>query len=108
MALRPLLLTWLALMVLLAATIGATFLPIGQWRQLINLTIAFAKAALIVWLFMKLRTEGPLVRLMAATAGMLLLIMATMIVADYHFRPDPFTRGGPPPVSPLATRTVRP
>lgn len=86
MALRSLIWVWVALLLLLAATVGASFLPIGQWRQLINLMIAFAKAALILWFFMKLRDEKMLVRLMAAMAGVLLLIMAIMLTADYHFR----------------------
>lgn len=87
MALKRLLFTWSALMLLLALTIGTTFLPIGDWRQLINLTIAGLKAALILWIFMNLWHEAPLVRLTAAIAGVLLFVMAVMLTADYHFRP---------------------
>jgi cytochrome c oxidase subunit 4 len=83
------LLTWLALMLLLGATIVASMLPIGVWRQVINLTIAGAKAALILWIFMKLRSETPLVRLAFGTSGVLLLVLATMLTADYHLRPQP-------------------
>jgi cytochrome c oxidase subunit 4 len=87
MDLKRLLLTWLALMLLLAATIAASFLPIGIWRQVINLNIAGAKAAFILWVFMKLRAEATLVRLTFAASGVLLLILATMLTADYHLRP---------------------
>lgn len=87
MDLKRLLLTWLALMLLLAATVVASFLPIGVWRQVVNLNIAGAKAALILWIFMKLRTETLLVRLGLAASGVLLIVLATMLTADYHLRP---------------------
>ena len=86
---RPLLLAWLALMLLLAATVGASLLPIGQWRQVVNLAIAGAKAAIILLLFMKLWTETPLVRLAFAASGVLLLVLALLLTADYHLRPQP-------------------
>ncbi|WP_340318063.1 cytochrome C oxidase subunit IV family protein [Rhizorhabdus argentea] len=84
--------TWLALMLLLAATIGASFLPIGVWRQVINLVVAGAKASLILWIFMKLRDEPPLVRLKSGAAGVLLLVLAAMLTADYLLRPDPSSK----------------
>lgn len=87
MAVGRLLLTWLALILLLCGTIAASFLPIGEWRQPINLVIAAAKAGLILWIFMKLRTETVLVRLMAAVAGVLLFVFAAMLTADYAMRP---------------------
>jgi cytochrome c oxidase subunit 4 len=85
---KPLALAWFALMLLLAATIAASFLPIGEWRQAINLNIAGAKAAVILWIFMKLRVESTLVRLTFAASGVLLLVLATMLTADYHLRPQ--------------------
>lgn len=90
MSLRPLLLTWLALMVLLAATVTASFLPIGNWRQVANLMIAGTKAALILAIFMNLRREATMVRLVAITAGVLLSVLAAMLTADYHLRATPF------------------
>jgi cytochrome c oxidase subunit 4 len=87
MDLKRLSLTWLVLMALLAATIGASYLPIGAWRQVINLVIAGAKAAFILWIFMKLRVEAMLVRLAFTASGVLLLVLATMLTADYHLRP---------------------
>jgi len=78
---------WIALMLLLSAAIAASFLPIGNWRQLINIVIAAAKAGLILWFFMQLRTESALVRLIAGSAGALLFILAVMLTADYSLRP---------------------
>jgi cytochrome c oxidase subunit 4 len=102
MQLKRLLFTWGGLMLLLAITIAATFVPIGDWRQVINLTIAGAKATLILWIFMGLRDETSLVRLIAAAAGVLLLVMTIMFAADYQLRPRaftsevPFARSSPP------------
>ena len=87
MSLPRLIAVWIALMLLLSATIAASFLPIGNWRQLINIVIAAAKAGLILWFFMQLRTESALVRLIAGSAGVLLFILAVMLTADYSLRP---------------------
>jgi cytochrome c oxidase subunit 4 len=87
MRLGPLLVAWLALMLMLAATVGASLLPIGAWRQAINLVIAGAKAAVILAIFMKLRSETALVRLTFAASGALLIAFASLLAADYQLRP---------------------
>ncbi|MGE5547310.1 MAG: cytochrome C oxidase subunit IV family protein [Solirubrobacterales bacterium] len=58
-------LVYLALIALLAATVGATFLGLGPWTVAINLAIAAAKAGLILWFFMELGAAPGLVRLFA-------------------------------------------
>lgn len=78
--------TWAALLVLLALTIASSFLPIGEWRQVINFAIAIAKAALILWIFMKMREETALVRLAAIIAAVLLLVLGGLLAADYGLR----------------------
>jgi cytochrome c oxidase subunit 4 len=91
MRIGRLVLTWVALLVLLTLTIASSFLPIGEWRQLINLAIAAAKAALILWIFMKMREETALVRLAAITSAVLLLVLGGMLAADYELRsPSPY------------------
>lgn len=85
---RRLLLTWIALLLLLAMTIAASFLPIGNWRQLANMAIAVAKAGLIVWIFMKMREETALVRLAGVIAAILLLVLGSLLASDYFFRID--------------------
>jgi cytochrome c oxidase subunit 4 len=75
-------------MILLGATVTASLLPIGEWRQAVNLAIAGAKAAVILMIFMKLRTEGALVRFAFAISGVLLFILAAMLTADYQLRPQ--------------------
>lgn len=83
---RPLILTWAALMALLGLTVGATFLPLGPFMPLVNLGIAFAKTALIFWVFMHLRELGGLPRLAAAGALAWLAILFLLMAADYLFR----------------------
>jgi cytochrome c oxidase subunit 4 len=83
---RTLVLVWAALLVLLALTIGATFLPIGPLKPAVNLGIAFAKAALIFWFYMHLREESGLVRLAAVGAGAWLLIMLMLMSSDFLAR----------------------
>jgi cytochrome c oxidase subunit 4 len=66
---------YLALIALLALTVGSSFLPLGFGNTLVNLAIAFAKAGVILVAFMGLRRGEPLLRLVAAVAGLWLLIL---------------------------------
>lgn len=66
---------YLALLALLALTVGSTFLPLGFGNTIANLTISGAKTALILIAFMGVGREGPLVRLAAALSGFWLLIL---------------------------------
>ena len=86
MTLRPLIFAWIALILLLSATIACSFLPIGYWRQIISLLIAAAKAGLVLWLFMKLGREGLLVRLAGLAAAASLFILGALMAADYALR----------------------
>lgn len=72
---RRLLLVYLALMLLLATTIGATLLDIGPVKPVINIGVAIAKACLVFWFFMQLRDATGLVRLFASAAVCWLLIL---------------------------------
>jgi cytochrome c oxidase subunit 4 len=85
--------TWAALLMLLSLTIASSFLPIGEWRQVINFAIAIAKAALILWIFMQMREEAALVRLAVVVAAVLLLVLGSLLAADYGLRsPSPYVR----------------
>ncbi len=72
---RSLLLTWIALVVLLALTVGASFVLTGPPSLAAALLIAFAKAALILWIFMHLREISGLLRVFAVAAAAWLLIL---------------------------------
>jgi len=67
---------WLALMALLALTVALSFAPMGPYRLAASLAIAAAKAGLIYWVFMDLRTAGGLTRIAALCAiGFLALLI---------------------------------
>lgn len=84
-AVSPILI-WLALVVLLAATVGASFVLTGPLGLAVSLTIACAKAGLIYWYFMHLREEGGLQRIAALGAGAWLLILITFVSVEYATR----------------------
>lgn len=74
---------WAALLLLLAATAGSAFLPLGPWNAVVNLTIAVAKAGLVAVFFMHLRDARGLVRLAGAVAVFLLVILFGLGATDY-------------------------
>jgi cytochrome c oxidase subunit 4 len=80
--LRPLLLTWAALLALLAITIGVSFAPIGPVKPVANMAIAAVKGGLILWVFMHLRHRSGLLRVFALGATAWLAILMILTVAD--------------------------
>lgn len=89
--LRANLLVWLALLMLLAATTGGAYLPIGRFNIALALTIAAIKAALVLIGFMRL-WEGPRLARVFAVAGFFWLgILLWLAGGDY------LTRHGFPP-----------
>lgn len=75
------------LMVGLAATIGVAYLPLGNWTLVVALSIAFAKAALVVLIFMHV-IDSPRLTWIAVFAGLVwLAIMLSLMMADYLTRP---------------------
>jgi cytochrome c oxidase subunit 4 len=83
---RSLIWIYAALLALLAITIGSSFLHLGALNPAINIGVAFAKAALIFWVFMELREASGLVRLFAVAAACWLLILFFLGGADWLTR----------------------
>ncbi len=79
-SLRSQLGAWVALLLLLALTAGSALMPMGMFNAVANMAIAVAKALLVMVFFMKLRTDQPLVRIVAA-AGFAWLALADRPVA---------------------------
>ena len=83
---RTPLIIWAALLLLLAATVGSAFIPLGPFNAIINIGIAAAKTVLVLLFFMKLRSSSALLRL-AALAGVFWLSFMFMLAAsDYLTR----------------------
>jgi cytochrome c oxidase subunit 4 len=83
---RLLVLVWLGLMLLLTATVAVTFAPLGPMKPFFNLAIAATKAGLILWVFMHLREQPGLNRLLALAAGAWLTILIAMTLIDLATR----------------------
>lgn len=75
-----------ALMLLLAATIGVSYLPLGALALAAALVIAAVKAGLVAIYFMHLRHENPLVRLFAFAGLSWLIILLGLTLFDYLTR----------------------
>jgi len=73
---------WAALMGLLALTVAGSFYPLGAGNALLGIGVALAKAALILWFFMHLRRETPLVRIAAVGTVIWVSTMLILISAD--------------------------
>lgn len=93
-----------ALMMLLAATMAITYAPLGGAHAWIALVIAVAKTWLVVAIFMGMTKSTSAVRMAAATSVLWLMIIMTLVMADYMSRgwqetqsPSTTWHGGPPP-----------
>jgi cytochrome c oxidase subunit 4 len=75
-----------ALMVLLGATVAVSFVPLGPFGVVAALTIAFAKALLIVLFFMHVRYADRLTMIMAAADFFWLIILFLFTFSDYLTR----------------------
>jgi cytochrome c oxidase subunit 4 len=87
--------TWLALMALLALTLGSAYLPMGPWNTIANTAISCAKALLIALFFMHLRHAGALLRVAALTALVWLALLFGLSSTDYATRtvsPAPWSK----------------
>jgi len=73
---RRLILAWLILMALLASTVTLALLPIGPLKPWAAFMIALAKASIIYWVFMEVRSENTLVRLAIGTSLVWVALLA--------------------------------
>jgi cytochrome c oxidase subunit IV len=86
---RSMILVWLALLLLLAATVAASFVAAGGVNVAVSLGIAFCKAALVFWFFMNLRAESGLIRIAAVGAVTWLLLLLLLSGTDFATRSAP-------------------
>lgn len=84
--LRPLVMVWLGLLVLLALTVTASFVLTGPMGFAFSIAIALAKASLIFWFYMHLNESGGIVRLIAVGAIVWLAILILLTSTDYATR----------------------
>lgn len=85
-ATRTYYLVFLALMVLLALTVGASFINLGPLNELVALLIAATKAVLVILFFMHVRYSSRVTWLFAAAGFVWLLILVCWTFSDYLSR----------------------
>ncbi|OGU17997.1 MAG: cytochrome-c oxidase [Geobacteraceae bacterium GWC2_53_11] len=71
---KKLALVWLVLLALTAVTVAVTRVELGGFKVMVALTIACAKAALVIAVFMHMQYEGRLLR------WLLFLTLATLAI----------------------------
>lgn len=85
---RPLVLTWIALMALLAITAACALLRLGWLNTAISLAVAFAKALLVASVFMRLKRAPALLRLAAVAGAVTLVLLFGLALTDYTTRTE--------------------
>jgi len=75
-------LVWLALLALLALTIGSAFLSLGWANTPLNLAISVTQAALVMLFSMHLRSAHPLLRIIAVIGFFGIAILITLSLFD--------------------------
>lgn len=78
--------TWVALLVLLAITCGTSFIPMGRANLAINLAVAVVKALLVVVVFMRLTKSAPMVIVVALVAAFDLAVLVVLTLPDFAVR----------------------
>jgi len=84
---RACVLTWVALMGLLALTLASSYFPMGAWNTALNMGISCAKMLLIAIFFMHLRRAGALLRITAIVGLLWLSILFGLSGTDFATRP---------------------
>ena len=79
---RAYVITWLALLALLALTTASAFVPLRGFNVVVNLGIALAKAALVVLVFMHLRRGTPMIRIVALAGVLWLCVLSGLSLTD--------------------------
>ena len=85
---RILVVSWLALLALLALTTFVAYLPLGVTNTVVAMVIATIKGVLIAAIFMELRESRGLTLAFAGAGFFWLGIMLWLAMADYVTRPD--------------------
>jgi cytochrome c oxidase subunit 4 len=83
---RTNIITFVVLLLLLFATIGAAYLPLGQWHLPVALSFAAAKAILIGLFFMHLYYARHFTWIVSIAALLWLGIFVTLTLSDYLWR----------------------
>jgi cytochrome c oxidase subunit IV len=84
--LRTNLIVYTALMVLLLATVGAAYLPLGRFHLATAMTIAVVKTVMVMLIFMHLKFSSRLTWVFSSAAFVWLAILLVITLSDYLTR----------------------
>jgi len=79
--------TFLGLMLLLALTVGASFLHLGRLNWLAAVCISVLKTLLIAWFFMHLKSTSRVTWLAVGAGIAMLAVLVTLVLADVWSSP---------------------
>lgn len=77
---------YVALLALLAATVALAYINLGIWNLVIAISIAIAKALLVLLYFMHVRHSQQMVKVFAIAGFLWLLILIGLTLTDYISR----------------------
>lgn len=83
---RTYIFVYVALLLLLGATIGAAYIDLGVWNSVVAVTIAVVKAVLVILFFMHVKYSGDLIRLYVLAGFFWLALLVGLTLADYLTR----------------------
>jgi len=83
---REILLTWALLLALMLTSLGSATLRLGAFNVVAGLVIAAVKAALVLWIFMRLRSAPALIRLVAGVGFAVWGVLVVLSGVDYATR----------------------
>jgi cytochrome c oxidase subunit 4 len=78
---------FLALMVLTGLTVGVAYFDLGLLNTPVALAVAVLKASLVVLIFMGVRHNTPLTKVVVVSGFLWLFILFGLTMADYLTRP---------------------
>ena len=77
---------WLALLLLLALTFGASFLHWGAWTTVISFAISVFKTLLVAYFYMHLKKDKGMTRIFAIAGIAWLTILFSLTLSDFATR----------------------
>ncbi len=83
---RKYILVWMALLVLTGVTIYCSTLRLGRMNVWLALFVASFKGSLVLWFFMHLKDEKPMIRYMLIMTVILMAIFIGLTFFDVSFR----------------------
>ena len=83
---KTFILVWITLLCLTGVTIMAAYMQMGEWSMVANIAIASAKASLVLWLFMHLKYERRLFKLLFFVPILTISIIIGLTFFDIWYR----------------------